>query len=149
MSDKSKKAAIDLAALTKKYNTAAKKVANLPENVTEEDRQKAVDAVNKALEALNDGKKLLLVEVKFLKTPTGKFNLGYTKGDKGQVSLLLAEVMEEEGYCSIKGKIESLGTSEEADEEEGDEEEGDEEEGDEEAQSIEVTDPKEETGKEE
>jgi hypothetical protein len=122
MNNESKKAAIDLAALTKKYNAAAKKVAELPEDVKPEVREKVVEEVNNALSELEHGKKHTFVTVKFLKTPTGRFNLGYTKGDIGDVSFLLAEVMEEEGYCAIKSDK---------------------------AQSIDVTDPKEETGKEE
>jgi hypothetical protein len=102
MSDKNKKPAIDLAGLTKKYNAAAKKVADLPEDAKPEVREKAVNEVNEALEALNHGKKNVFVKVKFLKTPTGRYGLGYSKGDTGEVSLLLAEAMEEDGYCAIK-----------------------------------------------
>ena len=116
MSDKNKKPAIDLAGLTKKYNAAAKKVTDLPEDAKPEVREKAVAAVNEALEALNEGKKNMLVKVKFLKTPTGKFGLGYTKGDTGQVSFLLAEVMEEEGYCAIKENVKVVQSPEETSE---------------------------------
>jgi hypothetical protein len=122
MSNESKKAVIDLAALTKKYNAAAKKVAELEEDAKPEVREKLVEEVNKALAELEHGKKNTFVKVKFLKTPTGRYNLAYTKGESGSVNLSLAEAMEEEGYCAIKADK---------------------------AQSIDVTDPQEETGKEE
>jgi ElaB/YqjD/DUF883 family membrane-anchored ribosome-binding protein len=102
MSKKAEKPAIDLAGLTKKYNAAAKVVAELAEDASEEVREKAIASVNEALEALNEGKQSVFVTVKFLLTPTGRFNLAYTKGDVGEVNVLLAEAMEEEGYCAIK-----------------------------------------------
>jgi hypothetical protein len=105
MSEQSKKPAIDLAGLTKKYNAAAKKVADLTEDASEEVREKAITAVNEALESLNEGKKSLTVKVKFLQTPTGRYGLAYTKGDMGEVNMLLAEAMEEDGYCAIKTSV--------------------------------------------
>lgn len=102
MAKAEKKAATDVAALQKVYEAAAKKVADLSDEETLEVRQALAEEVAVALENLNNAKKEVLVKFKFIKSPTGRFGLGYSAGDSGRVSLLIADVAQEEGYGFIQ-----------------------------------------------
>lgn len=101
MSDKLNKAAAKVAALQKDYDKAASKVAGLSDNEKPEVVNAAAEDVAKALENLNKAKSEVLVKVKFIKSPTARFGLGYSAGDKGEISLLIAEAVQEEGYGHI------------------------------------------------
>ena len=45
-----------------------------------------------------------MVEVKFLKSPTGVYGLGYSAGQVGKVKADLAKKMEKAGFCQIVSK---------------------------------------------
>jgi hydrogenase maturation factor HypE len=102
MAKAKKEAATVVAALQKVYEEAAKKVADLSDEETPEVRQALAEEVAAALENLNNAKKEVLVKFKFIKSPTGRFGLGYNAGDSGYISLLLADVAQEEGYGFIQ-----------------------------------------------
>lgn len=42
-----------------------------------------------------------MVKVRFLKSPTGKFALGYSAGEVGFVPASIAEQMQKEGYIEL------------------------------------------------
>lgn len=83
------KAAEAAALLNQNLEAAELALANAPEDATAEDKQllqDAVDAAKKAIEDANQPKeKSKKVKVKFLLSPTGKFGLGYSAGEEGEL----------------------------------------------------------------
>lgn len=42
-----------------------------------------------------------MIKVRFLKSPTGRFALGYSAGEVGYIPASIAEVMQKEGYIEL------------------------------------------------
>jgi hypothetical protein len=42
-----------------------------------------------------------MIKVRFIKSPTGKFALGYSAGEVGVVPASIAEVLQREGYAEM------------------------------------------------
>lgn len=53
--------------------------------------------IDKLMEDEPDASGVLLVKIEFLKSPTGTYNLGYSKGDKAKVNAVIASKMVADG----------------------------------------------------
>jgi hypothetical protein len=110
--DKKNTAAEAVAVLQSNFDLAEIKVKELPETATPEAILAAQKELSEAKEALEnalkpvekpDAKKTKekLIKGKFLLSPTGRFNLGYSEGEEASLPELQALELEEAGYFRI------------------------------------------------
>ncbi len=97
-------ATTSVAALKKELEKAEKALKALPEKATEQERTELENTVYKLKDELVNVKEAK-VKVKFLKSPTGKYNLGYSIGDEAEVLESKATEMAASEWAElVKGK---------------------------------------------
>jgi len=93
----------DLDSLLKQRKELNQQLKDLPAKATKRQKnaiQKKIDAIDKALDRHKEESTAQgVLKIQFLKSPTGRFGLGYAIGETGEVEAGLAQKCVDAGYA--------------------------------------------------